>query len=130
MPKKGSKPMTKSVPALLARTQFGQILNRVAQNRERFVVTKKGEATAVILGIEDFLQAVVKPSPELAAVQKAAKKRGTNRLSLEEIEKEIVEVRQLHTRLKKGAKANAALDRKVAKEWEAVSLENWEPVSS
>ncbi len=56
--------MTKSVPAFIARTQFGQILNRVAQNRERFVVTRKGEATAVILGIEDFLQTVVKPSPE------------------------------------------------------------------
>ena len=94
MPKKGSKPMTKSVPAFIARTQFGQILNRVAQNRERFVVTRKGEATAVILGIEDFLQTVVKPSPELAAVQEAAKKSGTDKLTLEEIEAEIEAVRQ------------------------------------
>ena len=54
MPKKSVVPMTKRVPAFIARTQFGQILNRVAQNHERFVVTKKGEATAVILGVEDF----------------------------------------------------------------------------
>lgn len=94
MPKEGSKLMTKSVPAFLARTQFGQILTRVAQNRERFVVTKKGEATAVILGIEDFLQTVVKPSPELAAVQEAAKRSGADKLTLEEIEAEIEAVRQ------------------------------------
>jgi hypothetical protein len=40
--KKLNRSMTKRVPALLARTQFGQILERVARNRERFVVTKQG----------------------------------------------------------------------------------------
>ena len=59
---KEQRPMTKQVPALTARTQFGQILQRVSRNGERFVVTKKGEPTAVILGVEDFLQAVVQTS--------------------------------------------------------------------
>lgn len=96
MPAKGSKakPLTKNVPALLARTQFGQILTRVARNRERFVVTKKGEATAIILGIEDFLQTVVNPSPELAALNVAAKQSGADSLTLEEIEAEIKDVRR------------------------------------
>ena len=31
--------MTKNVPAFIARTQFGQILERVSRNGERFVVT-------------------------------------------------------------------------------------------
>jgi len=91
---RGKKLVTKSVPAFIARTQFGQILERVSSNRERFVVTKKGEAKAIILGVEDFLQAVVKIPPELAAIQADAKKRGVEKLTLEEIEKEIQAVRR------------------------------------
>jgi prevent-host-death family protein len=91
---KGPQPMTKRVPAFIARTQFGQILDRVTQGRERFVVTKNGEAKAVILGIEDFLQAVVKTPKSLAALQKEAKKSGTAKLTLEEIEAEIDAVRR------------------------------------
>jgi len=86
---KGPQPMTKSVPALIARTQFGQILDRVTQGRERFVVTKNGEAKAVILGIEDFLRAVVKTPKSLTALQKQAQKSGADKLTLEEIEAEI-----------------------------------------
>lgn len=36
----------KIVPALTARTQLGQILRRVRQNHERFVVDKRGEPQA------------------------------------------------------------------------------------
>jgi hypothetical protein len=38
-------------------------------------VTKEGEARAVILGIEDFLQAMVKTPQSLAALQAQARKR-------------------------------------------------------
>jgi prevent-host-death family protein len=94
MPKKRAEPMTKNVSALLARTQFGQILERVSRNRERFVVTKKGKATAVILGIEDFLESVRETPESLAALQDEARKSGAERLSLEEIEREIHAVRR------------------------------------
>jgi prevent-host-death family protein len=63
VPKKEPPLVTKSIPVFLARTQFGQIMERVSQNHERFLVTKKGEAKAVILGVEDFLQAIVFPAP-------------------------------------------------------------------
>ena len=86
--------MTKNVPAFIARTQFGQILERVSQNSERFVVTKKGEAKAVILGVEDFLQAVVETPDALSALQREAAKSGADKLSIEEIEKEIAAVRR------------------------------------
>ena len=89
MAARGKKLVTKSLPAFIARTQFGQILERVSGHRERFLVTKKGEAKAIILGVEDFLQAVVKIPPELAAIQAEAKKRGVDTLTLEEIEAEI-----------------------------------------
>jgi prevent-host-death family protein len=86
--------MTKNVPAFIARTQFGQILDRVAKNNERFVVTKKGEAAAVILGIEDFLQATGETPASLQTLQKEAEKTGADKLTLEEIEKEIDAVRK------------------------------------
>lgn len=86
--------MTKSVPAFIARTQFGQILERVSQNRDRFLVTRKGEVKAVILGVEDFLQSVVKTPTSLAALQRQARRSGTDKLTLEEIEAEIAAVRR------------------------------------
>jgi len=85
--------MTKNVPAFIARTQFGQILERVADGKERFVVTKKGEAKAIILGIPDFLQATGETPASLAALQQQAKRSGADTLTLEEIEKEIAAVR-------------------------------------
>jgi len=101
MAKKQETPLvTKSLPAFIARTQFGQILERVSQKRERFLVTKKGEAKAVILGLEDFLQAVVKTPKSLAALQEQARKSGAGKLTLEEVEAEIAAVRREKARQK------------------------------
>jgi len=95
--KKTKKPITRNTTALLARTQFGQVLERVSQNQECFLVTKKGEAKAVILWIEDFMKSFVKTLQSLATLQEQAKKSGTDKLSLEEIEKEVQEVRKSKT---------------------------------
>ena len=84
---------TKNIPAFLARTQFGQILERVSKDKERFVVTKKGEATAVILGIEDFLRATADAPESLRVLQEQAQKSGASKLTLEQIEQEIAAVR-------------------------------------
>jgi len=56
----GSLKVTKNISALIARTQLGQILERVKKNQDRFLITKKGEATAVILSVEDYLRNIVK----------------------------------------------------------------------
>ncbi len=101
MPKKRISPMTKNVSALIARTQFGQILERASQNSERFVVTKNGEAKAIILGVEDFLHAIETTTPEsLTALQEQAKKSGAHRLTLEQMEKEIAHVRSIKSKKK------------------------------
>jgi prevent-host-death family protein len=81
MPKKRDQVMTKNVPAFIARTQFGQILERASQNNERFLVTKKGEAKAIILGVEDFLPAIVETPKSLSALQAQAKKSGADKLT-------------------------------------------------
>jgi len=87
-------PVTTSVPAFIARTQFGQLLERVSRNRERFRVTRKGEVVAVILGVEDFLQTVVKTPKSMATLQRQARNHGMEKLTLEEIEAEIATVRR------------------------------------
>jgi prevent-host-death family protein len=91
---KNPQPMTRNIPALLARTHFGHIIDRASQNSERFVVTKNGQAKAIILGIEDFLRVVKAPPQSIAELQEQAMKGGAARLTLGEIEEEIAQVRK------------------------------------
>ena len=46
--------MATTVSAYIARTQLGALLKETAQNRTRFVITKSGKPTAVLLSISDF----------------------------------------------------------------------------
>ncbi len=90
----GDLKVTRSISALVARTQLGQILERVKKKKERFLISRKGEATAVILSLEDYLRNIVKQPEVLTRLQKQAKKAGTNKLTLEEIDAEIKAFRQ------------------------------------
>ena len=81
--------VTKNISALIARTQLGQILERVKKNQDRFLISKNGEPTAVILSVEDYLRNIVKQPDVLTKLQKQAKKAGTYKLSLEDIDAEI-----------------------------------------
>ena len=86
--------VTKEISALIARTQLGQILERVKKNQDRFLISKNGEATAVILSVEDYLKNIVKQPKVLTKLQQQAKKAGTDKLTLEEIDAEIKAFRQ------------------------------------
>jgi len=92
--KKGDIKVTQEISALIARTQLGQILERVKKNQDRFLISKKGEATAVILSVEDYLRNILKQPRSLTKLQEQAKKAGTNKLALEEIDAEIKTFRQ------------------------------------
>jgi prevent-host-death family protein len=85
----GSLKVTKNISVLIARTQLGQILERVKKNQDRFLISKKGEATAVILSVEDYLKNIVKQPDVLTKLQEQAKKAGTDKFSLEDIDAEI-----------------------------------------
>ena len=87
--------MPKSITALTARTQFGQIMRRASGNKqERFLVEKRGEPTVVILGVEDFLKTIA-PEPEvLAAIRTDSIKNKTDKLSMREIDREIAAYRK------------------------------------
>ena len=84
-----SMKVTKEISALIARTQLGQILESVKKNQERFLINKNGEATAVILSVEDYLRNIIKQPEVLTKLQEQARKAGTDKLTLEEIDAEI-----------------------------------------
>ncbi len=93
-----AKAVTRIVPALTARTQFGQILKRVRTNRERFVVDRRGEPQAVIMGVEDYLKNFAKRPAALKRIRQEAKARRLDRLSLREINLEIAGYRRKRSR--------------------------------
>ena len=90
----GDLRVTKNISALIARTQLGQILERVKKHQDRFLISRKGEATAVILSVEDYLRNIVKQPDVLTKLQKQSKKARTNKLSLEDIDAEIKAFRE------------------------------------
>ena len=82
------------VPALTARTQLGQILKRVRQNKERFVVDRRGVPQAVIMSVEEYLRNFTRPIPVLEEVRKTAKAKGLDRVTMRAIDQEIKRYRR------------------------------------
>jgi len=81
--------MERRVDAHVARTQFGQIMNRAIENNERFVVDRRGEPAVVIMSVEDFIKTVAPPPKWLERAWAGAKRRGIDKLSSQEIDGEI-----------------------------------------
>ena len=82
------------VSALTARTQLGQILRRATKNNERFVVDRRGEPSVIIMSIKDYVDTIA-PAPKwLKDIQAASKRRGTNKLSMTQIDAAIAKVRR------------------------------------
>lgn len=93
MNKQNSLEVTEVIPALIARTQLGSIMERAIKNKDRFLISKRGEARVIILSLEDYLKNIIKQPEVLARLQKQAKKSGADKLTLEEINAEIAAVR-------------------------------------
>jgi prevent-host-death family protein len=86
--------MSNVISALTARTQLGQILERATKNNERFVVDRRGEPSVVIMSIKDYIDTIA-PAPRwLADIQAASKRRGTDKLTMRQIDAEIAKVRR------------------------------------
>jgi prevent-host-death family protein len=94
MSNKGVLKVTKVIPALLARTQFGQIMRRATKNQDRFLVSKKGEPQVVILSVEDYLRNILKEPKLLQEFLKKAKESGLSKMSLRDIDREIEAARR------------------------------------
>ncbi len=81
--------MNRRVDAHLARTQFGQIMDRAVENNERFVVERRGEPAVVIMSIQDFIRTAAPPPDWLKKAWNGAKKRGLDKLAPSDIDAEI-----------------------------------------
>jgi prevent-host-death family protein len=86
--------MTKVVSALTARTQFGQIMERATKNNERFVVDKRGEPTVIIMSLRDYIRAIAPPPEWLSEIRAESKRKGTDKLTMREINAEIAAYRR------------------------------------
>jgi prevent-host-death family protein len=79
----------KVISALAARTQLGQIMRRARVEQTRFVVDRRGEPQVVIMGIKDFLNTIAPEKKVLAAIRAEARRKGKDKLSMREIDREI-----------------------------------------
>jgi len=81
--------MSRRVDAHTARTQFGQLMDRAVRDNERFVVDRRGEPAVVILSVEDYLENVRSAPDWLREAWAGARKRGLDKLTMDEIDAEI-----------------------------------------
>src|SRR5467141_469127 len=83
------KTMERRIDAHIARTQFGQIMDLAVKNNERFVVDRRGEPAVVIMSVQDFIRTVAPPPDWLTKAWSGARRRGLDKITLEEIDAEI-----------------------------------------
>ena len=60
---------TKQIDALSARTHFGEVMQKAQQDNVRFLVSRRGKPTVVIMGVDDYLRNVLKEPTILAEIQ-------------------------------------------------------------
>jgi prevent-host-death family protein len=88
------------VSALRARTNFGNLLRRVEDERRSLVIEKRGTPRAVLLSIRDYVR-LAAPEPEvLRILGEESEARGTDKLSSRQIEKIIAATRAKRTKRK------------------------------
>ncbi|MGA9883477.1 MAG: type II toxin-antitoxin system Phd/YefM family antitoxin [Candidatus Acidiferrales bacterium] len=86
------------VSALWARTNFGNLLRRVEDERRSLVIEKRGTPRAVLLSIRDYVR-LAAPEPEvLKIIGEESKAKGADRLSPQEIDRVIRAVRVKETK--------------------------------
>ena len=72
-----------------ARTSFGRLLSRVEDEHRSLVIEKRGVPRAVLLSIRDYVR-LAAPEPEvLRVIGKESKRKGTDKLTLRQIDREI-----------------------------------------
>ncbi|MGA2404063.1 MAG: type II toxin-antitoxin system prevent-host-death family antitoxin [Syntrophobacteraceae bacterium] len=86
MPKKA---MTKLIDALTVRTRLGEVMKEAEKENTRFLVSRRGKPTVVILGVEDYLKNIVKKNELLAEIQLGAQRAGLDKITDKEIDSEI-----------------------------------------
>jgi prevent-host-death family protein len=86
------------VSALLARTNFGNLLRRVEHERRSLVIEKRGVPRAILLSIRNYVRLAV-PEPEvLTIIGEESKAKGTDALNSQQIDNIIRAARHKKTK--------------------------------
>jgi prevent-host-death family protein len=86
------------VSALRARTNFGELLQRVEEERRSFVIEKRGAPRAILLSIRDYVR-LAAPEPEvLTILGEESRARGTDALNARQIDRVIRAARRKKTK--------------------------------
>jgi hypothetical protein len=86
-------------------------MRRARQNEERFVVDRRGEPQVVIMGIEDFVKTIAPEHAVISAIRTDARRKGTNRLTMRQIDTEIAAYRRERSK----RKGRRTIDKKPAR---------------
>ena len=82
-----------AISALSARTNFGRLLQRVEQEQRSVVIEKRGTPRAVLLSLRDYVR-LAAPEPEvLRLIGEESAVKGTDKLTAQQIDKVIRELR-------------------------------------
>jgi prevent-host-death family protein len=82
------------VSALQARSNFGKLLRRVAEERKSLVIEKRGTPQAILLSIRDYVR-LAAPEPEvLRLIGEESVRKGTDKLTSRQIDREIAAARR------------------------------------
>jgi prevent-host-death family protein len=80
---------TTVISAVRARTNFGQLLRQVEDERRPVVIEKRGTAKAVLIGIRDDVR-LATPEPEvLKVIGEESQRKGTDKLTSRQIDRII-----------------------------------------
>lgn len=86
--------MTKVISTTKASAQLDQLIRRANRQRTRFIVGTPGESAGVLVGIEDYIRTFA-PEPEiLKVIGEQSKKKGTDTLTIRQIDREIAASRK------------------------------------
>jgi prevent-host-death family protein len=81
--------MERRIDADVARSEFGQIIDRAVEDNERFVVERHGEPAVVIMSVQDFIRTAAPPPDWLEKAWSGAQRRGLDKLTSADIDAEI-----------------------------------------
>jgi len=77
-----------------AQRQFSEIIDRIVDRGERFLVERDGEPVVMMLSVADFVETLA-PAPDwLKEVAEESRRQGLDQITSAEIEAEIVATRQ------------------------------------
>ena len=84
----------KTIEALEARIHFGSVMDEVEKKNTRFLVSKRGKPKIIMLSVTDYLENILKEDELLTSIHLKTKETGLDKISEEEIEKEILASRR------------------------------------